>query len=70
MITAETMNTRDLGLAIRDFIEGNAFQHFDDEGEGTSRWARVDFVDCSDPNNLQVHLSTGEFFTVRVVRTA
>lgn len=63
--------TGDLGLAIADFIDGRQFElyrHDDPEMPGRDEFAKVDFVDRSDKNNLIVALETGERFVVRIVR--
>lgn len=58
--------TSDLGLAIRDHIEGKPCQHFDDKGT-ESGWAAVaEFIACDDPNNLFVHMSNGRCFRVSI----
>jgi hypothetical protein len=61
-------NTRDVGLAIRDFIEGFYIAHFEDDEEVPNE-DKIRFVDCCDPNNLVLHMDSGAQFTIRVVRT-
>lgn len=67
--TAMTLNTRDIGLAIRDFIEDRAIIHYEgDEERGEPHG--VAFVDASDANNLHLHMASGEVFTVRIIAGA
>lgn len=63
---ALTVTTRDLGLAIRDFIEGRDFAIFDGDQDSGAR-VEIDFVDVSDPHNPVVHLSNGRVFRVSIV---
>ena len=67
-------NTRDVGLAVYNFLEGRTFSiHQDNEDGGTLdpvADAAVDAIDASDPNNLIVALDNGQRFTVRVVAGA
>ena len=61
--------TRDLGLAIRDFCENQmamTFEEIEGELEATNDF-RMEFVDCSDPDNLVFYLDNGQVFTVRIV---
>jgi hypothetical protein len=60
------ITTRDLGLAIRDHLEDNnvAALNADCEEMGSDT---VDFVDCSDPHNLTVHMLNGQAFIVRII---
>lgn len=58
---AKTVQTRDVGLAIRDFLEGNEFAVFHDDDDTGAR-VEVDFVDVSDANNPIIHLSNGRLF--------
>ncbi len=64
-------DTRDVGLAVRDFLEGRTLSiHQENEDEGTLvpvADAAVDSIDASDPNNLIVALDNGQRFTLRVV---
>jgi carbonic anhydrase len=68
------MNTRDIGILIRDFIEGRECFEFTEDASGdlieTGFRATVECVDASDPNNLIVTLDNGEAFTVRIIRGA
>lgn len=68
------VNTRDVGLAVYNFLEGRTFSiHQDNEDGGTLDAiadAAVDAIDASDPNNLIVALDNGQRFTVRVVAGA
>ena len=67
---SNTINTRDLGLAIRDFLENRSIAHFAENEHGDldefPEVATVDYVDVSDPNNLRVSTDTGQWFTVRI----
>jgi hypothetical protein len=58
--------TRDIGLAIRDFIEGQSFHRFDDDVELPGLHEMI-VVDCSDPDNLEVHCENGQRFIVRII---
>ncbi len=61
--TTPTASTRDVGLAIRDFLEGARFtiyREWDGELEPSTT------VDCSDQNNLYVVLDNGQRFTVAI----
>jgi hypothetical protein len=65
-------DTRDIGLAIRDFMQGFAISQFHEvegELEEVDSADKVDFVDVSDPHNPVLHMESGIQFTVRVVRT-
>lgn len=59
--------TMDLGFAIRDFIEGQTFEYFNDASELMEGVERIEVVDCSDANNLRVTLANGQAFTVRII---
>lgn len=62
--------TRDVGLAIRDFLEGQDFQIYAEDKDGTLLHggdAAAEIVDASDPNNLNVVLDNGQTFTVRII---
>lgn len=65
-----TFNTRDIGIAIRDFMEGNNMSHFEEkDGEltfGLDDYAEVKFVDISDPDNPTIHLGNGQQFICRI----
>ena len=67
-------DTRDIGLAVRDFLEGRTLSiHRDNEDGGMLdpvADAAVDAIDASDPNNLIVVLDNGQRFTLRVVAGA
>lgn len=60
-----TMTTRDIGLAIRDFLEGEHVFHYDDDRE-TELAESVQLVDVSDPNNPEVLLDNGQQFIIRI----
>ena len=64
-------NTCDIGLMIRDMIEGQEFTLYGEEKEEIGNleklgYANVETVDCSDPNNLILVLNNGQQFTVRI----
>lgn len=61
------MQTSDLGIAIRDFIEGERFIQFSSGKHDVK--SKIEFVDVSDPHNPVVHCDTGEVFTIRILRT-
>ncbi len=64
--TTPTASTRDVGLAIRDFLEGARFTIYR-EWDGELEPSNFDAtVDCSDPNNLYVVLDNGQRFTVAI----
>ena len=70
MTTEQQASTRDLGLAIRDFLEGQEFQIFADDEDGEllhAGDASAETVDASDPNNLIVALDNGQTFTVIII---
>lgn len=62
--------TRDIGLAIRDFLEGSDFFAYEDGDATGELWAKtqrnVDVIDVSDPNNLHVVLDNGQVFRVSI----
>ena len=62
--------TSDIGLLIRDRLDGNPFPKFDlgDEVSLVGR-GRIEDIDASDASNLVVSTSTGEQFRISVVRT-
>jgi len=63
-------NTRDIGFAIRDFLEDLDISAFTPDGvEGYREKPRahnIQFVDVSDPNNPKIFLTNGQIFTVRI----
>lgn len=67
-------NTRDVGLAICNFLEGRTFSiHQEDDAAGTLAPvadAAIETVDTSDPTNLIVMLDNGQRFTVRIIAGA
>jgi hypothetical protein len=67
-------DTRDIGLAVRDFLEGRPVSiHQENEDGGMLdpvADAAVDAIDASDPNNLIVALDNGQRFTLRVIAGA
>jgi hypothetical protein len=62
-----THTTRDIGLAIRDHIEGKPVWRFDEDTEIADSDREVAEVDASDPNNLVLHMDNGQTFTVRII---
>jgi hypothetical protein len=72
--TNPDLQTRDLGIAIRDALEGESLIVFEeDAGDGIyeSPYLRVaEIIDASDPNNLVVHLDNGQLFTIRIIAGA
>jgi len=60
--------TRDLGLAIRDYVEGFSISQFEDDKE-IPRADLVELVDVSDADNPVLHMESGAIFTIRIVRT-
>lgn len=68
--TKVQFSTRDIGLAIRDFLEQQYVHHFADTPEGDIEQIdgeeEVVAVDVSDPSNLIVSLYNGQQFTVRI----
>ena len=63
-------STRDIGVAIRDFLEGSDFHVYEDNdatGELRAKARRnVDVINISDPNNLVVVLDNGQVFRVSI----
>jgi hypothetical protein len=59
------ITTGDLGLAIRDFIEGRDVHHFEDDQDKGPADAVIG-VDVSDSSNLAIHTETGRKFVVRI----
>ena len=57
--------TRDIGLAIRDFMEARELKQFDDDQEIGADI--VEFIDVSDPHNPVIYMDSGQTFTVRVI---
>lgn len=57
-------NTRDIGLAFRDFMEGQRLKRYDDTEEVGEDV--VEFVDVSDPSNPICYMADGATFTVRI----
>lgn len=60
--------TRDIGLAIRDFLEQRTVTHYEDRDGALEPCGddEVVAVDVSDPDNLTVCLDNGQSFTVRI----
>lgn len=66
------VTSRDIGLAIQGFMEGDDISAFygadgDEEIEAADRIA---FVDVSDPVNLVIELSSGARFAVKIEKLA
>lgn len=63
--------TEDIGLLIRDAIEGKAFHTYlkNESGELVESVYTecVESVDVSDANNSLVHLANGQRFLVRII---
>jgi len=60
------VTTRDIGLAIRDHIEGREVYVYDEEVPLYRR--AIEYVDASDPDNLVIGLDSAQRFLVRIVR--
>lgn len=62
------LNTRDIGLAIRDALEERTAIHYEERGDELeeSGSTEFEFVDVSDPNNLTVFMANGQAFTLRI----
>lgn len=56
----------DLGLAIRDFLEGRSFFAFGPDMEQTETDAQIDCVDVSDAAAPTVQLDNGSQFQIRI----
>lgn len=56
---------RDIGLAIRDFLEDRELQIFDDDT--AVGWTRVEVIDVSHADAPVLTLDTGQRFAVRVM---
>lgn len=67
---AQETSTADLGLFIRDMIEGREFVTHDFSGEELAEIGadEVVSVDASDANNLRVYTDGGAVFVVRIIR--
>ncbi len=62
--------TRDLGIAIRDFLDDQDFhllKETDDGLEESGDMREVVDIDASDPNNLFVLLDNRQTFIIRIV---
>jgi hypothetical protein len=60
-----TLTTRDIGLAIRDFLEDKELYSFNEHGEEGAA-ETVDFIDVSDAHNPRILLANGQQFIVRI----
>jgi hypothetical protein len=61
--------TSDIGLLIRDMLEGREFELCDldrDEPEVVGK-DRVTFVDVTDVHNPVVHTESGRMFTIQIL---
>lgn len=70
MANSAPVNTRDLGLFIRDMIEDREFcTYYERRGDLRECRAKAEIVhvDVSDPDNLTVALRNGQTFTVRII---
>lgn len=60
------MTSRDLGLAIRDFLDCRTIHHFeDDDDKGPADW--ISSIDVSDANNPVIYMNSGRKFVVRII---
>jgi hypothetical protein len=65
---AQALTTRDIGLAIRDHLEDHDVFALNEDGERIGGGSDVvEFVECSDANNLTIHMLNGQRFAVRIV---
>lgn len=64
--------TRDVGLALLDFMEGQYFSVFTEDTPGSSELTEhhseriVEVIDVSDPSNPFVVLDNGQQFQIRI----
>ncbi len=62
--------TRDLGIAIRDFLHDQDFHLLKETGDGLEEsgdMREIVDIDASDPNNLFVLLDNRQTFIIRIV---
>jgi hypothetical protein len=63
--------TRDLGFAIRDFLDDREFYHLEENADGDLIESEETFeiadVDVSDPDNLKIRIAYGQTFVVRII---
>ena len=63
--------TRDLGFAIRDFLDDREFYHFEENADGdpieSEETLEIADVDVSDPDNLKIRLANGQTIVVRII---
>jgi hypothetical protein len=64
--------TRDIGFAIRDFLEAQTISNFADDPDHECELVEnesahhIAFVDVSDVHNPLIHLEDGQKFRVRI----
>lgn len=65
------MNTKDIGLIIRDRCEGDWVWEHDWETDPIEEIDRheIDFVDVSDASNPIIHVSNGQKFRIIIIAT-
>jgi hypothetical protein len=65
------MNTADIGILIRDRLEGDVVHehNWDTDPIHTVAEHNVTFVDVSDPDNPVIHVSNGDKFRVIVIHS-
>lgn len=62
------IGTMDIGIAIRDALDGCSIDLHDENGKGDGlTHGVIQWIDAEDPNNLVVHCDNGQAFTVRVI---
>lgn len=61
-----TFNTRDIGIAIRDFLEGFFINHFEGNQLVEETSEEIMLIDISDPHNPVIHLQNGQKFICRI----
>ena len=66
MSTSFRATTRDVGLAIRDLLEGQWISVLIKDVEHQAA-RKVHFVDVSDANNPVFHLDNGQQFILRII---
>ena len=63
------MLTKDIGILIRDRIEGDSACAHDWDGPSVEVITEheIDFVDVSDASNPIIHVSNGQKFIIRII---
>lgn len=63
------MKTADIGILIRDRLEGDvAYEHdWESSPVNTLDKHEITFVDVSDPDNPMVHVSNGQKFRIIII---